>query len=97
MNLPTFDHSCYHDSMAQLIVRGLEDDIRDKLRALAAEHGRSMEEEIREILRTAVLSASTAPQAKLGSRLVELFRGYGLDEEIRELRGQGVKPPELDS
>ncbi|MEO6596512.1 MAG: Arc family DNA-binding protein [Planctomycetota bacterium] len=81
--------------MAQLIVRNLEDDIRDKLRALAAEHGRSMEEEVREILRTAVLAA-TQPLEKLGTRLVERFRGCNLeDDEVEELRGHPARPADL--
>ena len=81
--------------MAQLIVRNLEDEIRDKLRAMAAANGRSMEEEIREILRGAVLRASIASQPRLGSRLAARFRDCGLDEPIRELRGQPAKPADL--
>ncbi|MHC4952357.1 MAG: FitA-like ribbon-helix-helix domain-containing protein [Planctomycetota bacterium] len=83
--------------MAQLIVRNLEDDIRDRLRAMAAEHGRSMEEEVREILRAAVLRASIDSGANLGSRIAERFRDCGLDEEIRELRGQPAKPADFES
>ena len=37
--------------MAQLIVRNLEDAVKRKLKRRAARHGRSMEEEIRDILR----------------------------------------------
>ena len=40
--------------MAQVIVRNLEDDVRDKLRELARSRGQSMEETVREILRSAV-------------------------------------------
>lgn len=40
--------------MAQLIVLNLEDDILDKLRELARAHGRSLEQEVREILRSAI-------------------------------------------
>ncbi|MEE9391253.1 MAG: Arc family DNA-binding protein [Planctomycetota bacterium] len=82
--------------MAQLIVRNLEDDIRDKLRALAAEHGRSMEEEVREILREAALRAETEPQGNLGTRLIERFRGCGLEGEIKELRGHPARPVDFD-
>ena len=81
--------------MAQLIVRNLEDDIRDKLRALAVEHGRSMEEEIREILREAALRTSIGPRTKLGSRLARRFSELGLEREIEELRGQPAKPADL--
>jgi antitoxin FitA len=82
--------------MAQLIVRNLEDDVRDKLRALAAKHGRSMEEEIREILREAVLRTSIEVSAKLGTRVAKRFKQYGLDGEIEELRGQPAKPADLN-
>ena len=88
----------YHDIMAQLIVRNLEDDVRDRLRALAAEHGVSMEEEVRSILRAAALRPSLVPRDKLGTRLVARFRTTGgLDTEIEELRGQTARPAELDT
>ncbi len=41
--------------MAQLIVRDLEDDIVNRLKRRAAEHGRSAEAEHREILRKALV------------------------------------------
>jgi plasmid stability protein len=79
--------------MAQLIVRDLEDDVRDRLRALAAKHGRSMEEEVREILRKAVLGTAGQHESNLGSHLMEHFRGFDLDAgEIEELRGQAPQP-----
>lgn len=37
--------------MASITIRNLEDDIKQRLRVCAAEHGRSMEEEARDILR----------------------------------------------
>ncbi len=81
--------------MAQLIVRNLEDDIRDKIRALADAHGRSMEEEVREILREAALRAPLDAGVGLGTRLSERFRGFGLDAEIEELGGQPPRPADL--
>ena len=66
-------------------MRSLEDDVRDKLRALAAQHGRSMEEEVREILREATLRASIEDDVRLGSRLAARFREHCLDGEIEEL------------
>ena len=84
-------------TLAQLIVRNLEDDIRDKLRALAAAHGRSMEEEVREILRAAALTMNGPSEEKLGTRLIEHFRGFDLEEGvIQELRGQPARPAEFD-
>ena len=43
--------------MGQLVVRNLEDDIVDALKARAAEHGRSAEAEHRELLRRALLQS----------------------------------------
>ena len=82
-------------SMAQIIVRNLDDDVRDKLRAMAAKNGRSMEEEIRELLRAATLGASLAPTAGLGTRLAARFRECGFDEDPLELRGRSAVPAEL--
>ncbi|TAK53791.1 MAG: plasmid stabilization protein [Gammaproteobacteria bacterium] len=40
--------------MASITIRNLEDDIKQRLRVRAAVHGRSMEEEARDILRRVV-------------------------------------------
>jgi len=37
--------------MASITIRNLDDDVKHRLRVRAAEHGRSMEEEARDILR----------------------------------------------
>lgn len=44
--------------MAQFIVRDLEDDVKMRLKRRAIKHGRSMEEEVRHILRDAVKAQS---------------------------------------
>jgi plasmid stability protein len=77
--------------MAQLVVRQLDDDVKEKLQRRARKHGRSTEEEVREILRNAVRSDG-AVRAPLGSRIAERFRRVGLTDEIAELRGQSVRP-----
>jgi plasmid stability protein len=43
-------------TMAILTVRNLEDSIKEKLRIVAAEHGQSMEEEVRQILKRALIN-----------------------------------------
>ncbi len=82
--------------MAQLLVRNLDDDVKARLRVLAAEHGRSMEEEVRTILRQAV--AAERPKAGLGTRMAALFSKSGLreGESIPELRGEIIKPVQFD-
>lgn len=81
--------------MAQLVVRQLDEDVKAKLQRRARLHGRSTEEEVREILRNAVKDEGLARRA-LGSRLAARFAGIGLRQEIPELRGQEVQPAELD-
>ena len=71
--------------MAQLIVRNLPDEIRDLLKAQARRHGRSMEEEVRSILRDAVLREGPEAGEGLGSRIAALFGDEGIS--IEERRG----------
>jgi antitoxin FitA len=81
--------------MAQILIRQLEDDVKAKLQRRARQHGRSTEEEVREILRNAVRDSERAP-AKLGSRITTRFAKVGLEEDIVELRGQPVRPARFD-
>ena len=47
--------------MASITIRNLEDELKRQLRIQAARHGQSMEEEARQILRTALSQHSTGP------------------------------------
>lgn len=80
--------------MAELIVRDLEDDIKARLKQRAARRGRSMDEEVRQILRQAV-QESDAPPARLGTRIAARFAGPGLDEDLPELHGESPRPADL--
>jgi plasmid stability protein len=82
--------------MAQLLVRKLDDDVKAKLRRRARRHGRSTEEEVREILRNAVRGEGAAGRP-LGSRLAARFARVGLKQDIPELRGQPVRPADFES
>jgi antitoxin FitA len=73
--------------MAQFIVRNLEDDVKVRLKRRAAHHGRSMEDEVRHILRNAVKEQHQRV-AKLGSRIAGRFAKAGLTTDLPELRGQ---------
>ena len=65
-------------SMATLTIRNLDDAVRDRLRQRAAEHGHSMEEEVRQILRQVVKPADTAATSEgLGSRIHHHFARLG--------------------
>ncbi|HVR39222.1 MAG TPA: Arc family DNA-binding protein [Thermoanaerobaculia bacterium] len=81
--------------MAQLVVRQLEEDVKEKLRRRAHRHGRSTEEEVREILRNAVREEGGV-RTPLGSRIASRFARIGLKEDIPELRGQPARPAEFD-
>ncbi|HEU0191713.1 MAG TPA: toxin-antitoxin system [Mycobacterium sp.] len=82
--------------MAQILVRQLDDDTKSRLQRLARQHGRSTEEEVREILRNAVRAVDDPP-TRLGSRIAARFEGVGLDGDIAELRGQPVQPAQFES
>jgi len=82
-------------SMAQLVVRHLDNDVKAKLQIRARRHGCSTEEEVRQILSNAVCEGG-APRSPLGSRLAARFAGIGLKQEIPELRGQPARPAEFE-
>jgi plasmid stability protein len=73
--------------MAQLLVRNLDDNVKGRLQIRARRHGRSTEEEVREILRNAVRKEDS-PAPPLGTRIAQRFAALGLTEEIHELRGE---------
>jgi plasmid stability protein len=83
--------------MAQLIVRDIENEVKAKLQRRAKRHGRSMEEEVREILRDAT-KAETSSRKGLGTRIAEHFREFGLKEgeEIREFHDLHIEPAKFD-
>lgn len=64
--------------MAMLTVRNLPDDVHRALRVQAAQHGRSTEAEVREILAAAVKPES---RVRLGEALAALGRKVGLTDE----------------
>ena len=61
--------------MSTLTIRNVEPAIKDKLRMAAAAHGRSMEEEVRTILRN-VLAQPAAPGG-FGDRINARFAAIG--------------------
>ena len=73
--------------MAQFIVRHLEEDVKARLKRRAEHHGRSMEEEVRHILRNAV-KGQDQRVSRLGSRIAARFAKAGLTTDLPELRGQ---------
>jgi plasmid stability protein len=80
--------------MAQLVVRNLDDDVKAKLQQRARRHGRSTEEEVRDILRDAVKAEARTP-GPVGKGLRSLFEDVGLEEDIPETRGYPAKPADF--
>ena len=80
--------------MARLVVRYLEEDVKRKLQRRARRHGRSMEEEVLDILRNAV-DSEDGTKRPLGQRLRGLFAEIGLEEDIPTIRGQPARPADL--
>src|SRR6266478_5930799 len=77
--------------MAQLIVRNLEDDVKAKLQQRARQHGRSTEEEVREILRAAVRTEPRKMELLApGRRRDRLFAAF--DRAIDEILDGRVLP-----
>ena len=62
--------------MATLTIRQLDDKTKTRLRVRAAHHGRSMEEEAREILRSA-LTASSPAKGNLAEAIHRRFAAFG--------------------
>lgn len=81
--------------MAQFVVRDLEEDVKDGLKRRAKRHGRSMEDEVRHILRDAAKEERRSVR-KLGSRIAARFKGAGLSADLPELRGTGVRPADFE-
>lgn len=67
--------------MANLTIRDFDEGLKAKLRVRAAEHGRSMEAEVRAILASALTKPTPGPG--MGSRIRQRFDG--VDELAFEL------------
>ena len=81
--------------MASITVRNLDDGLKRRLRIRAAENGRSMEQEVRDILRV-TLEEEEAPVRNLGTAIHELFKPFGgVDLELPH-REQMREPPRFD-
>ena len=84
--------------MAQLLVRQLDEAVKEALRRRARRHGRSMEEEARLILAQAAADEdSSLETAGLGHRMTALFADVELHEPISEWRGVEAIPASLEA
>ena len=66
--------------MASMTIRNLDDGLKAKLRVRAAQHGRSMEEEVRVLLQQALASPRPAPSPHPVDLALALFGAkHGVD------------------
>ncbi len=83
--------------MATLTIRGIEEDLKQKLRLRAAQHGRSMEAEVRTILREALDVPPIPPDVGFGTWLHSLFAdigGWEFEQPDRGEEARGAEFPE---
>ena len=80
--------------MANITIRNLDDEVKTRLRMRAAKHNRSMEEEVRIILRDVVYGRKTGPQ-DLAAFTRECFAPLGGIELELPPRGPMREPPDF--
>jgi plasmid stability protein len=81
--------------MASITIRKLDDRVKARLRLRAARHGRSMEEEAREIIAKAVIE-TRAPTSNLYDAIRKIVEPLGGIELELPLRVTGREPPRFD-
>jgi len=81
--------------MAQLLVRNIEQSVKQRLQRRAKRNDRSLEEEVREILRNAAHEPEKLAVG-LGTQIASLFAGTGLKFEAKEWRGNPLRPVSFD-
>ena len=80
--------------MASITIRNLEDETKERLRVRAAYHRRSMEEEVRNILREALDAETTLPR-NLATAVHNRFAALGgvdLEFPVREMMREPLQP-----
>ena len=78
--------------MATLTIRNLEDTLKSRLRLRAAARNRSMEEDLRYILRAA-LQEPASSASDMGTRIRARFAGLG-DVQLPITEREPVRPPQ---
>ena len=81
--------------MGTLTIRKLDDRVKSKLRVRAAQHGRSMEEEARQIITSALNARSRKnPPGNIADLIRSVFGPLG-GVELPELPKEFVGPPRV--
>ena len=81
--------------MASITIRNLDDALKSRLRIQAAVHGRSMEDEARDLLRSALNQEPQEPK-NLGTAINELFKPFGGFDLPEVPREPMPEPPSFD-
>ena len=81
--------------IASIIVRNLDEGLKRRLRIRAAQNGRSMEAEVRDILQTALNSQPAAPE-NLATAIRSRFAPLGGVELDLPPRSHTRTPPQFD-
>ena len=80
--------------MSSLTVRNLDESVKNRLRVRAARHGRSMEEEVRQILQN-VVAPEQAGQVSFAERVNSRFAGLNVDSLPIPARQLARTPPDI--
>ncbi|SRR6266446_6365245 len=82
--------------MSSITIRNLDPAVKERLRVRAAQHGRSMEAEVRNILQRAVSASGALPTGSFYERIHARFaRLGGVDLELPP-RDEAREPPRFD-
>lgn len=80
-------------NMAALTIRNIDDEVKNRLRLQAAQHGCSMEQEVRDILSRAVLPKRNQPA--FAQRIQKHFAALEVDALPIPERKAARKPPSM--
>jgi plasmid stability protein len=80
--------------MASLLIRNVDDALHARLKQRAAAHRRSLEEEARELLRSAVAHQDAAPEETLADLALRLFGpAHGVELDLQPRSAADDRPP----
>ena|SRR5258708_2744596 len=83
------------DAVSSITIRNLDESLKSRLRIQAAAHGRSMEDEARDILRSALNQELRGPK-DLGMAINALFQPFGGFDMPEVPREPMREPPRFD-
>jgi plasmid stability protein len=93
LDVAIIDCNAIIDCMASITIRNLEAETKRKLKIRAAMNGRSMEQEAREILKSALAQASKKKKTNLAERVREIFGPLG-GVDLERLPREPIRDPE---